>query len=324
MVGTRGEPIVTTIKALMKPKPLDEIRDPREQFDMVDAVTAASGVKISAPDLEGVLAGAPLRAATGRVETVCEEIEAESQIDFHPDDVGVIVKADAIGSLEALLSELREHEMPVKKIDIGDISRRDIIEAATIPEPLCAVLLGFNVDMLPDAKEEIEIKESPAKVFQSDIIYKLIEDYEEWVEVTKAAMERDKRGEIVHPGKFQVLGDYIFRISKPAVFGIRVLAGRVRPGQKILRPDGRVVGEIASIRSGEDSLKEAEQGQEVAVAVPAVTVGRQVKAEDILYVEIPEGDAKKLNMLDYLTFDEEQVLDEVCTIKREEAPFWGM
>ncbi len=65
----------------MVPKPLDEIRDPRDKFSSVDSVSAAAGVKIVAPDLEGALAGAPLYAvAEGEkpekyVRLVSEEIE---------------------------------------------------------------------------------------------------------------------------------------------------------------------------------------------------------------------------------------------------------
>ncbi|RLF36234.1 MAG: translation initiation factor IF-2, partial [Thermoplasmata archaeon] len=50
-VGAKDRPVITKIKALLKPKPLDEIRDPRERFDMVDEVHAACGVKIAAPNL---------------------------------------------------------------------------------------------------------------------------------------------------------------------------------------------------------------------------------------------------------------------------------
>jgi len=102
-----------------------------------------------------------------------------------------------------------------------------------------SIFYGFNVgDRITltthGIEEELEVKGSPATLFSSDIIYKLIEDYEAWYKKTKFDLERDKRGEIVHPGKFQILGDYIFRISKPAVFGVRILAGRLRLGRRLV------------------------------------------------------------------------------------------
>ncbi|MGQ0535776.1 MAG: translation initiation factor IF-2, partial [Methanobacteriota archaeon] len=75
VLGSKAAPVVTRVKALLKPKPMDEIRDPRDRFDSVPEVVAAAGIKISAPDLEGVLAGAPIYATSeaelaATVETV--------------------------------------------------------------------------------------------------------------------------------------------------------------------------------------------------------------------------------------------------------------
>src|SRR5256886_6576863 len=59
VLGSGTKPIVTKVKAILRPKPLDEMRDPQDRFDSVDRVTAAAGVKISASGLEGALAGGP-------------------------------------------------------------------------------------------------------------------------------------------------------------------------------------------------------------------------------------------------------------------------
>jgi translation initiation factor 5B len=315
---------------------LDEIRDPRERFESVKQVNAAAGVKISAQDLAGVIAGAPVRVAPDddAVTRIIDEIKAESKLSIETDEDGLIIKADAIGSLEALVKELKGIEVPIKKVGIGDISRRDVIEASTISDPLRKVLMAFNVKLLPDAKEEIENYnmecsststqgESRIELFSNNIIYKLIEDYKKWYEDTKHALEELKRGEIVHPGMFKVLPEYIFRVSKPAVVGIRVLAGRIRPGQEILKDDGRVIGRIQSIQSENRTLKQAIMGEEVAISIPGVTVGRQFKCEDILYINIPESHARELSCMD-LNVDEQEVLEKVIEVKRKEKFGWGM
>jgi translation initiation factor 5B len=321
VIGTAGEPVVRRVKALLRPKPLDEIRDPREQFDSQDSVTAAAGVKISAQDLEGVIAGAPLKVVSDNLDEVIDDIRSAMKVEIETYDVGLIVKADAIGSLEALAFELKEKGIPIKKAEVGDVSKRDVVEAATTPNPLMSVILAFNVKTLPDAKSEVE--SSCASIFESSIIYKLIDDYGEWVEKRRLELDSEARLEIVYPGMFKVLPECVFRVSKPAIVGIRVLAGRIRPGQAILRDDGRVVGRIKSIQADNRSLKEAIQGQEVAISVEGVTVGRQFCVEDILYVDIPEGDCKKLNTCD-LNFDEKDALEKICKIKRKEDSFWGM
>lgn len=321
VIGSTAEPIITKVKALLRPKPLDEIRDPREQFDSCESVTAAAGVKISAQDLEGVIAGAPLKVAIEDVENIVEEIRSEMKLEIETQEEGIIVKADAIGSLEALAYELKEREIPIKKAEVGDVSKRDVIDTATSSDPLKRALLAFNVKVLPDAKEEIE--RSDAIIIESTIIYKLMEDYEEWKENRKKELDKEARGVITHPGMFKVLPDCVFRVSKPAIIGVRVLAGRIRPGQGILRPDGRVVGKVKSIQSEGKSLKEAIAGEEVAISVEGVTIGRQLCVEDILYIDIPGEDYKSLCGTD-LNVDEQEILDKVCEIKRKENQFWGM
>ena len=319
VVGSTGEPIVTKIKAILKPKPLDEMRDPRDRFLNVKEVHAAAGIKIAAPNLENALAGSPVLVVHNNLEELIERVKRETGIHIELQEEGVIIKADALGSLEALAFELKQEEIPIKKADIGDISKRDIIDAQTIGNPLYRVILGFNVRVLPEAEKEA----SKVKIITNNVVYKIIEDYLEWTEEKKMEMEKEKRMEITFPGKFKILPEYIFRLSKPAIVGIRVLGGRIRVGQRILREDGRVVGRIKSIRKEDTSVIEAIMGEEVAVAIDDVTVGRQIKAGEIYYIEIPETHAKKLFKMK-LSYDDREVLEEIAKIKRKEKPFWGL
>lgn len=319
VVGSHDEPIITKIKAILKPKPLDEMRDPRDRFLSVDEVHAAAGIKIAAPNLENALAGSPVIVANDNVEEAVRRVRKETGINIETQEEGVIIKADALGSLEALAYELKQEGIPIKMADIGDISKRDVVNAQTIGNPLYRVILGFNVKILPDAEREA----SKIKIFTNNVVYKIIEDYKEWVEEKKRELEAEKRMEITFPGKFKILPEYIFRLSKPAIVGVRVLGGRIRVGQRILREDGRVVGRIKSIRSGENNVVEAIMGEEVAIAIDGVTVGRQVKAGEIYYVDIPEEHARKLFKMN-LSYEDKEVLNEIARIKRKEKPFWGL
>ncbi|MFP4050205.1 MAG: translation initiation factor IF-2 [Thermoplasmata archaeon] len=322
VIGTKNKPLKTKIKALLQPKEMDEIRDPRERFDEVKSVGAAAGVKIVTPEVEGVLAGAPLKVIGDKTpDDVIEEVAKESKASIETEDEGVLIKADAIGSLEGLAFELDEKDIPIVRADVGDVSQKDVIGAETVKEPLYKAILAFNVDVLPDAREDI--KKSDVQVFENDVVYRLVEDYEEWAENKQAEIEEMKRESITHPGKFRILEDHTFRVSKPAIVGVRVLAGRIEPDQRIINKDGKRVGTIRSIREGDKSLDRAEQGEEVAVAISGPTVGRQIHESDELYIDIPEGDARRLKDIE-LTFDEERILDEVREIKKEEKPFWGL
>lgn len=154
-VGTLAEPIVTKTRALLKPRPLSEIRA-EEKFKQIKHITAAAGLKISAPMLDNAISGAPIRVVIREnTDEISKEIMSEiEQTRIETDNVGVIIRADTIGSLEALVNELKSQEIPIRKADVGNISRRDIIEAKALDDPLYSVILGFNVDILPDALDD--------------------------------------------------------------------------------------------------------------------------------------------------------------------------
>jgi translation initiation factor 5B len=299
---------------------LDEIRDPRDRFESVREVSAAIGVKVNCQMLDGVVAGAPLRVIDGNQKEVMEEIASETKINITTVEAGVMIKADAIGSLEALAFEADKANIPIRKYEVGDISRRDLIEVSAYNDPYHKVILGFNINILPDAKDAMPQHEG--KVFQNDVVYGLIDDYTKWVVEEKRKAEEEKRALVSFPAKARILPNCVFRVSKPAIVGVRVLAGRLRNNMKVIDRDGKEVGRIKSLRSGEDTLKEAIAGQEVAIAIDGPTVGRQIDVEDILYVDILASEYKNLKEFG-LNEDEKMVLEEVANIKRRTEPFWG-
>ena len=321
MIATPTGIKITKVRGIFKPKPLDEMRDPTDRFVPVEEVSAACGVKIVAPDLEGVISGSPVFVVSEDKEKLKEEISRELRPSVETSDEGITVKGDALGSIEALGYQLKKANIPIRKAEVGDVSKRDVVEAAAQNNPLYRVILAFNVKVYDDAREEAE--RSGVEILTGNIIYKIVEDYQEWVERRKRELEEASREEIVYPGKIKILPEYIFRISKPAIVGVRVLAGRIRPGQRLMREDGRVIGVIKSIRTQDQSLKEAKMGEEVAIAIEGPTVGRQIKPNDVLYVDIPESHARKLFSME-LSFEEREVLEEVARIKRKEKPTWGL
>ncbi len=320
--GTRDEPLVSKIKALLKPKPMDEIRDPRERFDSVKEVHAACGIKISAPNLDLVIPGAPLRVVHGNEAELIEEIKSQSQVNIELDKDGLFIKADTIGSLEALVKESREKGMNIRKVEIGNISRRDIMETAAVNNPLERVIFAFNVKILPEAKDEL--LNTDVTVFHQDVIYTIIENYDLWLLKKKEELEKKRREDFTHPGMIKFLPEYVFRVSHPAVIGVRVLGGRIKLGMKLMDIEGTSIGNIKGLQLDNKSITEALQGAEVAISIEGVTVGRQIKGGDIFFTEIPESDAKKLRLMDVLNEDEKDVLNKILDIKRKTNKFWGM
>ena len=323
VVGSRGNPITTKIRALLKPRPLSEIRA-EEKFKQVKKVVAASGVKIAAPQLEGALAGSQVRAVDGNIDEVAAAIKSEiDAVRIETESNGILIKADTIGSLEALVNELKKENIPIRRADIGDVSKRDVAEIKTIKDPLFSVILGFEVDVLPDAREELT--GSDIKLFVNNVIYRLIEDYKKWVVEQKQLMEKKRYETIIKPGRFKILPDCTFRQSKPAVVGVRVLGGVIKTNLDVMKENGAVVGTIKGIQEHNENISEAAAGKEVAVAIDGPIVGRQIKEGDTLYIDVPEKHAKIAEQELFLAMkiEDKETLMAFMDIKRRGNPFWG-
>jgi len=328
VLGGRNGPIVTTVRALLLPKPLDEIRDPRDKFSSVNEVSAAVGVKIAAPNLEDALAGAPLYVAESneKIDDLLREVSEEvERLRILTDVDGVILKTDALGSLEAIAENLKRNDIPIRFADVGDVSKRDVIEASVVKEnkPLYGVILAFNVRVLPDAEEEAKIRGIP--LFCNNIIYHLIDDYLRWLEKKKAEIERGEFERLVKPAKIKILPGYIFRRAKPAIVGVEVLAGTIKPRLHLIREDGKEIGEILQIQDRGKAIPKADKGSQVAISIDKPVVGRHIDEGDILYVNVPEAHARQLfsKFMERLSSDEIECLNEIAEIMSTKKPFWG-
>ena len=322
VVAKRDSVLVIKPKALLLPKPLDEMRDPRDKFKPVTQVDAAAGLKIASPDLEGVLPGSTLYVASNKqeIEKFTKLIESEMKsmfIDTETD--GIILKCDTIGSLEAIIEMLRRSQVPVAKADIGPVTRRDVIEAKAIKEKdrHLGVVLSFNVKVLPDAKDESE--DSHIKVFEDKVIYSLIDNYNAWVEEDTANEEDAIFSELVPVSKFTFLKGMVFRNNDPAVFGIRVDVGTIKQKIPFMNMSGRKVGNIHQLQLDKKTVTSAKTGDEVACSVRDVTIGRQIFEEEVYYTFPPSHEAKQLlnRFMHKLSTEEQEVLNEIVRIQRE-------
>jgi translation initiation factor 5B len=313
------EPIVTKVKALLKPRALQEIRM-EHRFERVKTVNAAAGLKIVAPNLELALPGSQVRVVKeeAMLESVMDEVKSDiEKLKMETTPEGILIRADTMGSLEALAQELKEQGIKeIKRADVGNISKRDVIEATTVKDYYFRVILGFNVGLLPDAKEAAAQAEIP--VFMSDVIYRLIEEYDEWVKVEKEKEKREVMGRVSTPAKLKFLPGCVFRLSKPAIVGIEVLAGKIKTGVELIKADGTNVGPINEIQDKGENLSRAEQGMQVAIALRKPTVGRHINENDILYVNLSEDEITELKKRSgVLSPEEEEVLEELVEIKRK-------
>ncbi|WP_336024422.1 translation initiation factor IF-2 [Halobellus salinisoli] len=327
VVGGIDGPIVTEVRALLQPRPNAEIRV-EKRFDKVDEVRAAAGIKIAAPELDDAMAGAPIRVVRDRdIAEVIEEVESElAEIQVSTEEEGVVVKADTLGSLEAMANALREAEVPILRAEVGDIAPRDIAVASTANEDKHRVILGFNVDVLPNAERELD--ESDVKLFDDDVIYQLIEEYEEHVESIERAQQETVLDKIVRPCRFRILEDHVFRQSDPAVVGVEVLSGTLKNNQNVVKWEGNEatrVGQLSGIQEQGEDVSEARAGTRVSVAIDGPTVGRQIDEGDELWIDLPEKHAKILEqeLSDDIPADELEALTSYLDKHRKRDPFWG-
>lgn len=331
VVAKRDSAVVTRIKALLLPKPLDEMRDPRDKFKPVSQVVAAAGLKITSPDLEGVLAGSPLyavgkddKAEVERLKSLVEG-EVKNAIISNMEATGVVLKCDTIGSLEAIIDLLKKDGVPIRTADIGNITRRDIVEAGAVKESdrYRGVVLGFNVRVLDDA--ESEALDRGVKIFNERIIYNLVRSYVDWVAYQKEHEESILFNELPPVCKFQFMKGFVFRRNDPAVFGAEIQVGRLRQKVQVINEEGKKVGTVHQIQDSGKAMEEAKAGMQVAVSLKEPTIGRQINEGEVFYTDLNSRQAKEISerFIHRLNDAEKAVLSFVVGLKRKEDPAFG-
>ena len=329
IVGGLKKPIKSKVRALLVPKPLDEIRDPRQKFDSVEFVAAAAGIKILSPNIDDVVAGSPFRGIGDPSEESDVYKEVESEVDsirIKTDKAGVVLKADTLGSLEALENHFTKHGVKISIADVGSIKKEDIINANIVKEfdPYSATVLGFNVSILPEANEQAFADN--IRIFTNNVIYRLLEDYIEYAETRKAEDTAKGLSELIQPAKLKMIPEFIFRNSNPAVFGVKVEAGTLYPKVPLITEEGKRVKRIHQIQDKGQTVEKAMRGSEVAISIRGIEIGRDIGNDETLHVNVPESHVRQLmgKFIDELTTDQKEALREFIKLKRtHDHPWWG-
>jgi translation initiation factor 5B len=329
MAAKRDEIIVTKVKALLLPKPLDEMRDPRDKFRSVNEVISAAGLKIVSPDLEGVLAGTPLYVVKNKEEEnkIRHLIESEVKDTFinNTNSLGVILRCDTVGSLEAIIDMLKKENIPIQTADIGNITRRDVLASSAVKEKdrYLGAILGFNVKVLDDAKRESAERE--VQIFNEKVIYNLVRNYTDWVQYQKEHADSIIFNEIPPICKIQFLKGFVFRRNDPAVFGAEILVGKLRQKIHIINENAAKVGIIHQIQDKGKNIEEATKGMQVAISIRGPTIGRQINEGDIFYTDLNSRQAKLLieRFQHRLDEEEKKIFDFILESKRKSDSAFG-
>jgi translation initiation factor 5B len=308
------ETITTKIRIMQEARPLNKGYETKKE------VHAASGIKIQIISKENILPGMPFQVINNNLEEIKKEFENEISEEIQTDESGIIVKADSLGSLEALLFLLRQDNIKVLKAGIGSITKKDIYAASALPE-LDKIIIGFNVEIT----NETEVEElNQIKIITNKVVYKLIEDLKEYSKQKTREIEKRKLNELPKIAKITVL-DFVFRNSSPAVFGVVVNGGMLHTRERLINSNDVKIGQIKEIQEDRKSVGKAEKNAEVAVSIPGVNFERQLKKDESLYTNLSETEFRKFKEhKNLLTSDEKTILQEIATIKRRTNSTWGI
>ena len=309
IIGDIPEPKINKIKSIFivenkKLKPTKEVH-------------ASKAVKISLVDPFDVCAGMPIYVSKNNIEELKKEIKKEIQeVMIDTDNEGIVVKADTLGSLEALVTLIKGQGISIKKATIGNINKKDIADAGSELNLLNKIIVGFNIKTLE--------KDPNVKIINHNIIYKVIDELKEYLGKKSKNLEEKELKGITRPYKIKILKGCIFRQSGPCVVGVEVLEGTIKPNTQIFKENKKAFN-LKSIQKEKETVSEAKKGSQIAISLPGIIAGRQVKEGDILYSDIQEPEYRKLKKLKkYLSKDEIEILKEIAEIKRKEKITWGI
>ncbi len=307
-IASFDTPIITKIRILEEIQPLSLKFKPKEK------VQASTGLRLQLIAKDEILPGMPFIIYKGNKEKIKKEFKKEISENIKTEKQGIIIKADSLGSLEALLVLLRQNKIPVVKAGIGKINKTDIISAKANLEinELDAVIVGFNVSVDEDAKQI----QSNIKILTNDVIYKLIEDLVEFRIEKRKEIEKKRLMGMTTICKLKILPQYVFRNTKPAIFGVKVEAGKLISGLNLINKEDEKIGRIKKIQSENKSVGEATENMEVAISIPGINFERQLKNKEFLYSNISESQFKTFKKnKDLLSQNEMKILQEIAEIK---------
>ncbi|MEM3498742.1 MAG: translation initiation factor IF-2 [Conexivisphaerales archaeon] len=319
VIGTLAGSKTTKIKGIYLPKPLDEMRDPRDKFKPVREVEASSGISVIVSDPDEVVAGAPMYVITDEKDELNAKKEIADELKkliIKNDQVGVIVKVDALGSLEAMSFLLKQAGIPIRYAEVGSVTKKDIIEAELVREKdkYLGVILAFN--------QKILVENTTVKIFSGKVMYDIIEEYQRYVVEQKEKDLHLKLDQMTYPAKLQVIKGYIFRRSNPAIFGIRVIQGTLKPKVRVMNLYGKEIGVIEQIQVQGETVQEVRAGEDSAISIRDITIGRHIREDEILYT-LPNSN--QINDLKKIITDpsEIKVLNEILQIRRKVELMYG-
>lgn len=302
----------TKIKGIMKLKPLEESRENFGRYESVGSIDAVKPIRLILQNPEALI-GTSISVFKDETEKENIEHTMKSSIQNYNDEKsgGVIVCADSIGSLDAMKKLSESEGIQVGLAKIGSPTKRDL-DLAKVGN---RAIMCFNVKI---DREVTELADAEKVVLiQGKAIYSIIDQYKTLLSQQKGRELQDKLSKIILPAKFRVIEKSVFRRSNPCVFGAEILLGEIRPGYRVIKSDGKVLGRIMDIQNENKKLENAKAGDKIAVSIDDAVFGRNLYENDLLYTDIGQNDLINFeDVKDSLPEDYSLALNEIRKIKR--------
>lgn len=283
------EPFEIKVRGLLKPTSLQDIRV-EKKFVNVPKVSASAGVKLIGKYVEKAGAGSNffvIKSDEEKKSLISEMTKNRKQKEIEDRHEGIILRAHTIGNLEALISLFGDFE--IRRAKVGAPTKEDYLLLETAPQTERAVICFGVEDPLPEFSQSRGIQ-----VFSGGIIYKLYEDFVEWREKLEKQIEAEGVARMKKIARVRFLPDYVFRQSGPAVIGVEVEAGTLEEKAKLMNRDGKTLGEVIQMQKEGGVVKQVEIGDQAAISISGVTVGRQIKEGDVLFTFVSREDYREL------------------------------
>jgi len=309
VIASFNDVIITKIKAIEEILPLSF------KYETKKEATAATGLRLQLTSREPILPGMPFQKLNNNLSEIKEQFKKEISHAIKLDKQGIIIKADSLGSLEALITLLKQANIPIVKATIGKINKSDIVSAKANLDinPLDAIILGFNTTL----EENLDI--GNIKILTHNVVYKLIEELQLWRTETQSKIERERLLLLSPIFKLEILHKYVFRNLNPAIFGVRIASGKLKKGIELMNELGVKIARVKTIQHEKESLNEAQEPQEVAISLPGVNFERRLSDTKYLYPMLSDKEIKKLRKSkDLLSSKELQTLQEISEIKQKQ------
>ena len=295
VIGGLYGPIRTSVKMLMTPHPMKEMRV-KSEYITHEKIEGAMGIRVFALDLENALAGSPLHVyhteeeATKFASEISQDFNSIIKDFLSKTGKGIMVQASTLGSLEAILCFLNDMKIPIAAVGLGTLQKKDVMKLNTIhsknqntyKENL--TILAFDIKVHPEAKQLAE--DVGIKVFTADIIYHLFDSYVEYEKQCVAERKKEKEKEAIFPCTAKIIA--VFNRKDPIILGVDVLEGVLKIGTPLVVGEKKLlVGVVEGIENNKKPVNNVRpKDGSVAIRIKSsdggLTVGRQFDEQDVL------------------------------------------